>query len=101
MIFARIIFATDGFWSNQIDNFSFTIVSTIVLTSEETNLYFVCAENFGSGIFVDKTQVNPSFISSPEIANLFFLRRLLSFAYLLITLVNALLKPKICVPPSF
>ena len=40
-------------------------------------------------------------MSSPEIANLFFLRRLCSFAYLLITLVSALLKPNKCVPPSF
>ena len=57
------------------------------------SLSLVCDENFGSGIFADKTQVRPSLISSPEIANLFFLRRLCSFAYLFITLVNALLKP--------
>ena len=72
IILAKIILATDGFWSNQIDNFSLTIVSTIVLTSDETSLSFVCDENLGSGIFADKTQVKPSFISSPEIANLFF-----------------------------
>src|SRR5210317_96710 len=101
MIFARIIFATDGFWSNQIDNFSLTIVSTIILTSEETNLSLVCDENFGSGILVDKTHVSPSFISSPEIANLFFFNKLCSLAYLLIILVRALLNPKTCVPPSF
>ena len=86
---------------NQIDNFSFTTVSTIILTSEDTNLSFVWDENLGSGIFADNTQVSPSLISSPEIANLFFLRRLCSFAYLLTTLVNALLKPNKCVPPSF
>ena len=83
------------------DNFSLIIVSTIILTSDETNLSLVCEENFGSGIFVDKTQVNPSFISSPEIANLFFFNKLCSLAYLFIILVNALLNPKTCVPPSF
>ena len=101
IILAMIIFETDGFWSNHIDNFSFIIVSTIILTSEETNLSFVCEENFGSGIFVDNTQVKPSFISSPEIANLFFFNKLCSLAYLLIILVSALLNPKTWVPPSF
>ena len=99
--FANIIFATDGFWSNHIDSFSFTTVSTIILTSEDTNLSFVWDENFGSGIFADNTQVSPSFISSPDIDNLFFFNKLCSFAYLFITLVKALLKPKMCVPPSF
>ena len=47
-------------------------VSTIGLTSDETNLSFVCEENFGSGILTDNTQVNPSLISSPEIVSLFF-----------------------------
>jgi len=56
-------------------------------------LSLVCDENFGSGILADKTQVRPSLISSPEIANLFFFKRLCSFAYLFITLVKALLKP--------
>ena len=72
IIFAKIIFDTDGFWSNQIDNFSFIIVSTIFLTSDETSLSFVWDENLGSGIFVESTHVKPSFISSPDILNLFF-----------------------------
>ena len=54
----------------------------------------------GSGIFIDRIAVNPSFMSSPESVILFFLL-LLSPEYLLITLVKALLKPSKCVPPSF
>ena len=101
IIFDKIIFETDGFWSNQIDNFSLIKVSTIFLTSEETNLSFVCDENLGSGILVEITHVNPSLISSPEIDNLFFFNKLCSLAYLFITLVKALLNPNKCVPPSF
>ena len=41
IILAKIILATEGFWSNHIDNFSLIIVSTIILTSEETSLSFV------------------------------------------------------------
>ena len=51
------------------------------LTSEETNLSFVCDENFGSGILTDSIQVNPSLTSSPEIDNLFFFNKFSSFAY--------------------
>ena len=98
---AKTIFAIDGFWSNQIDSFSLTNVSTIILTSDETNLSLVCEENLGSGILVESTHVNPSLISSPEIANLFFFNKLFSLAYLFTTLVSALLKPNKCVPPSF
>ena len=101
IIFVKTIFATDGFWSNHIDNFSLTIVSTIFLTSDETNLSLVCEENFGSGILTESTQVNPSFTSSPDSETLFFFKRFCSVAYLLMTLVNALLKPSRCVPPSF
>ena len=71
------------------------------LTSDDTSLSFVCDENFGSGTFRDSTQVSPSLISSPETENLFFFKKLLSFAYLLITRVKALLNPNKCVPPSF
>ena len=67
--------------------------STIFLTSEDTNLSFVCDENFGSGILIDKTQVKPSFTSSPDKLTLFFFNKFWSFAYLLITLVKALLNP--------
>ena len=74
---------------------------TTLSTSEDTNFSFVCDENFGSGILVESTQVRPSLISSPEIANLFFLSKLFSFAYLFTTLVNALLNPSKWVPPSF
>ena len=61
------------------------IDSTIPFTSDETNLAFVCDENFGSGIFIEMTAVIPSGIfiemtavipslaSSPLIAILFFL----------------------------
>ena len=75
--------------------------STINLTSEETSLSLVCDENLGSGIFIDKTPVKPSLVSSPVSVILFFFKRLPSIAYLLITLVRALLKPNKCVPPSF
>ena len=64
------------------------------LTSEETNLSFVCEENLGSGIFIDKTQVKPSFTSSPDRRTLLFFNKFCSDAYLLTTLVNALLNPK-------
>ena len=50
---------------------------------------------------MDKTQVNPSFTSSPEIETLFFFNKFCSVAYLFITLVRALLNPNKCVPPSF
>ena len=70
------------------------------LTSDETSLSLVCEENLGSGIFSDKTPVKPSLMSSPDKVILFFFRRLLPVAYLLITLVNALLNPNKCVPPS-
>ena len=71
------------------------------LTSDKTNLSLVCDENLGSGIFAESTHVKPSLISSPEMDSLFFLFKLFSFAYLLTTLVKALLKPRRCVPPSF
>ena len=71
------------------------------LTSDDTSLSFVCDENLGSGILIDKTQVSPSFTSSPEIESLLFFSRFDSLAYLLTTLVSALLKPNKCVPPSF
>ena len=72
------------------------MLSTIILTSDETNLSFVWEENFGSGIFAEITQVRPSLISSPDIVNLFFFNKLCSVAYLFITLVNALgLDPKV------
>ena len=73
--------------------------STINRISEETSLSFVCEENLGSGILIDKTTVNPSLISSPVNDSLFFL--LYSLEYLFITLVKALLKPSKWVPPSF
>ena len=90
-----------GFWSNHIESFSLIMFSTIFLTSEDTNLSLVWDENLGSGIFTDKTQVNPSFTSSPESVTLFFLSKFCSDAYLFITRVSALLKPNKCVPPSF
>ena len=51
---------------------SVAIDSTIPFTSDETNLAFVCDENFGSGIFIEMTAVIPSLASSPLIAILFF-----------------------------
>ena len=75
------------------------MLSTINLISDDTNLSFVCEENLGSDILIDKTAVKPSLISSPESDSLFFL--LYSFEYLLIILVRALLNPNKCVPPSF
>ena len=101
IIFVRTILATDGFWSNQIESFSLIIVSTIFLTSDDTSLSLVWDENFGSGIFTDNTQVKPSLTSSPDKETLFFFKRFCSDAYLFITLVNALLNPNKCVPPSF
>ena len=99
--FCKIILTILGFWSNHTDNFSFIIDSTINLISEDTNLSFVCDENLGSGILIDKTEVNPSLASSPLKVTLLFFNKLFSVAYLFITLVNALLKPSKCVPPSF
>ena len=85
-----MIFDKVGFWSNHIESFSLTMLSTIILTSDETSLSFVWEENLGSGIFAEITHVRPSLISSPEIVNLFFFNKLCSVAYLLITLVSAL-----------
>ena len=101
MILSKIFFATDGFWSNQVETFSLITLSTINLISDETSLSLVWDENFGSGIFIDRTATSPSFMSSPETETLFFLIKFVSFAYLFITLVKALLKPSRCVPPSF
>ena len=58
--------ASPGVCSNQELNCSATIFSTIGRTSEETNLSFVCDENFGSGTFTERTQVIPSLASSPD-----------------------------------
>ena len=69
------------------------MVSTMFLISDETNLSLVCDENFGSGILIERTAVRPSLISSPLIVTLFLLVKFFSDAYLLIILVNALLKP--------
>ena len=77
------------------------IVSTIFLTSDETNLSFVWDENLGSGILIERTEVNPSLTSSPDKETLFFFNKFCSFAYLFTTLVNALRNPRRCVPPSF
>ena len=43
------------------------------LTSEETNLSFVCEENLGSGTLTDNTQQSPSRASSPLVWILAFL----------------------------
>ena len=50
---------------------------------------------------IEIIDVNPSLVSSPVSVILFFFKRFPSPAYLLITLVKALLKPKRWVPPSF
>ena len=42
------------------------VLSTAPRTSEETNLSFVCEENFGSGTFTEITATKPSRASSPE-----------------------------------
>ena len=47
------------------------------LTSDDTSLSFVCDENLGSGILIDKTQVSPSLTSSPDIESLLFLADLI------------------------
>ena len=41
------------------------VVSTAGLTSEDTNLSFVCEENLGSGTFTEMIAVKPSLASSP------------------------------------
>ena len=46
------------------------------------SLSFVCDENFGSGIFADKTHVSPSLISSPEIVSLFFFKQVMSLLHI-------------------
>ena len=73
--FPIIIFATFGFLSNQSETFSFVIVSTTGLTSDETSFSLVCDENFGSGTFTDNTHINPSLTSSPTIVTLSFFSR--------------------------
>ena len=57
--------ASLGFSSNQLVKFSATIDSTTGLTSDETNLSFVCEENLGSGTLTERIQVRPSLASSP------------------------------------
>ena len=73
-IFVNTTFLIPGFWSNQVDNLSLIIDSTINLTSDDTSLSFVCDENLGSGILIDKTPVRPSLVSSPVSVILFFLK---------------------------
>ena len=36
------------------------------------SLSLVCDENLGSGIFIDKTPVKPSLVSSPDKSNFIF-----------------------------
>ena len=66
MTFSVTIFASIGFSRKKSASFSPTQLSTIDFTSDETNLSFVCDENFGSGVFTETTAINPSLQSSPD-----------------------------------
>ena len=55
IIFDTNFFASPGVCSSQALNCSEIIFSTTGLTSDETNLSFVCDENLGSGTLTDNT----------------------------------------------
>ena len=92
--------ASAGFSRRYSLSFSLTDDSTGALTSDETNLSFVCEENLGSGTLIDKIAVKPSLVSSPVIAAFSFFAKPDASMKLLRVLVNAALKPARCAPPS-
>ena len=49
--------------------------STIGFTSLDTNLSFVCEENFGSGTLTETMAVKPSRASSPVVLTFAFLAK--------------------------
>ena len=92
--------ASEGFSSNHSASFSPTRFSTAGRTSLLTSLSLVWLENLGSGTLTDSTQVSPSRASSPVKSTFSRLAMPLSWAYFVITRVNAPRKPARCVPPS-
>ena len=70
-----------------------TTSDTTGCTSLDTSLSLVCDENFGSGTLMDKTQVKPSLISSPDVSTFAFFAISLLSIYALIVLVIAAFKP--------
>ena len=64
------------------------------------NLALVWPSNCGSRSFTDTMAVMPSRMSSPVRFGSFSLSRFLALAYLLTTVVRAVLKPSTCMPPS-
>ncbi len=72
IILLAILFASAGFSSRYSCNFSDITDSTIERTSDETNLSFVCEENFGSGTLTERIAVSPSLASSPVVFALSF-----------------------------
>ena len=77
-----------------------TTSDTTGCTSLDTSLSLVSDENFGSGTLIDRTQVKPSLISSPDVSTLAFFAISLLSIYALIVLVMAAFKPVRWVPPS-
>ena len=100
IIFDTNFFASPGVCSSQALNCSEIIFSTTGLTSDETNLSFVCDENLGSGTLTDNTHVIPSLASSPDIVILPFFETATVFEYPTSERVSADRKPCRCVPPS-
>ena len=100
MILLQMIFASVGFSCKKSCNALLTTSSTGKRTSEDTSLSLVCEENFGSGTLTDRTQVNPSRMSSPVVSTLAFFANSFSSMYLFITRVMAARRPVMCVPPS-
>ena len=67
-IFEIMLLASLGFSIKNSCSALFKRDSTTPFTSDETSLSFVCAENFGSGCFIESTAVIPSRQSSPVTA---------------------------------
>ena len=98
--FSNMVFATVGFSSRKYSSFSERTASTAVFASLLPSFVFVCPSNWGSLIFMFKTAVMPSLMSSPERALSESFRRPNLLPYSFTVFVRPLLKPARCVPPS-
>ena len=99
-LFLTILFASVGFSSNHSARRSLVAFWTNERIGTLPNLALVWPSNCGSRSFTDTIAVMPSRMSSPVRFGSFSLSRFFALAYLLTTVVSAVLKPSTCMPPS-
>ena len=92
--------ASTGFSSSHSASRSLVAFCTKERIGTLPSLALVCPSNCGSRSFTETIAVMPSRMSSPSRFSSFSLSRFLARAYLLTTLVSAVLKPSTCMPPS-